>query len=282
MIFYIENEYLKLGVKDMGAELTSLVSKSTGREYIWYGKADIWYGQSPILFPVIGQLLDGKYRLDGREYSMPKHGIVRKKPFILTEKADSSLTFLQTADDESMSMYPYRFRLYVTFELKNRALTVTHRVENDNDRVMFFSIGAHPGWNCKLGDKLRFPHKQTISTERIDSDSILIDRRFPLLDNEDAITITKEIFEPDALILSGYTDREITLDGGDFSVRFDYGDAPVLGIWAKPGAPYVCIEPWFGINDSRDKKADISEKRGILSLPARDSYLFTWSAEVSE
>ena len=26
--------------------------------------------------------------------------------------------------------------------------------------------------------------------------------------------------------------------------------SPHLGIWAKPGAPFVCIEPWFSYNDA--------------------------------
>jgi len=95
MIYYAENESFILGVKEMGAELTSLKSKKTGYEFIWSGDVNVWYGQSPILFPIIGRLLDDKYRLNGKEYTMPKHGIVRKKPFKLVEKTDDSLTFSQ-------------------------------------------------------------------------------------------------------------------------------------------------------------------------------------------
>ena len=103
MIYTAENEFFTLGVKEMGAELTSLKSKKTGTEYIWEGNPDIWYGQSPILFPVIGRLLDDKYRLNGKEYSMEKHGIVRKKPFKLVEKTNDSLTFLQSDDEKSFN-----------------------------------------------------------------------------------------------------------------------------------------------------------------------------------
>ena len=284
MIYTAENEFFTLGVKEMGAELTSLKSKKTGIEYIWEGNTDIWYGQSPILFPVIGRLLDDKYRLNGKEYSMEKHGIVRKKPFKLVEQTEDSLTFVQTDDEASLEIYPYHFELFVTFKLNGNSLEVSHKVVNKNDCVMYYSFGAHPGFNCKIGDYLEFDTPQvSVLNEQIDEESLLLDNQVELLKNEKRITIEKNTFDNDALILSGYTDKVISLKSDDHNrvVRFNF-DSPVLGIWAKPNAPYVCIEPWWGINDNHDKKADLSEKRGILSLEANSSETFTWSAEITE
>ncbi|MBE6747700.1 MAG: aldose 1-epimerase family protein [Ruminococcaceae bacterium] len=284
MIYTAENEFFTLGVKEMGAELTSLKSKKTGIEYIWEGNTDIWYGQSPILFPVIGRLLDDKYRLNGKEYSMEKHGIVRKKPFKLVEQTKDSLTFVQSDDESSLKIYPYHFDLYVTFKLNDNGLEVLHKVVNKNDCVMYYSFGAHPGFNCKIGDYLEFDNPQvSVLNEQIDEESLLIDSQVELLKNEKRITIEKNTFDNDALILSGYTDKVISLKSDNHSrvIRFNF-DSPVLGIWAKPNAPYVCIEPWWGINDNHDKKADLSEKRGILSLEANSSETFTWSAEITE
>ena len=284
MIYTAENEFFTLGVKEMGAELTSLKSKKTGIEYIWEGNTDIWYGQSPILFPVIGRLLDDKYRLNGKEYSMEKHGIVRKKPFKLVEQTEDSLTFVQSDDEASLEIYPYHFELFVTFKLNGNSLEVSHKVVNKNDCVMYYSFGAHPGFNCKIGDYLEFDTPQvSVLNEQIDEESLLLDNQVELLKNEKRITIEKNTFDNDALILSGYTDKVISLKSDDHNrvVRFNF-DSPVLGIWAKPNAPYVCIEPWWGINDNHDKKADLSEKRGILSLKANSSETFTWSAEITE
>ena len=284
MIYTAENKFFTLGVKEMGAELTSLKSKKTGIEYIWEGNTDIWYGQSPILFPVIGRLLDDKYRLNGKEYSMEKHGIVRKKPFKLVEQTEDSLTFVQTDDEASLEIYPYHFELFVTFKLNGNSLEVSHKVVNKNDCVMYYSFGAHPGFNCKIGDYLEFDTPQvSVLNEQIDEESLLLDNQVELLKNEKRITIEKNTFDNDALILSGYTDKVISLKSDDHNrvVRFNF-DSPVLGIWAKPNAPYVCIEPWWGINDNHDKKADLSEKRGILSLKANSSETFTWSAEITE
>ena len=284
MIYTAENEFFTLGVKEMGAELTSLKSKKTGIEYIWEGNPDIWYGQSPILFPVIGRLLDDKYRLDGKEYPMQKHGIVRKKPFKLVEQTNDSLTFLQSDDEESLKIYPYHFDLYVTFKLNGNALEVSHKVVNKNDCVMYYSFGAHPGFNCKIGDYLEFDNNQAcVLNEQIDEESYLMDNQVELLKNEKRITIEKNTFDHDALILSGYTDKVISLKSDDHNrvVRFNF-DSPVLGIWAKPNAPYVCIEPWWGINDNHVKRADLSEKRGIMSLNPQETRSFAWSAEITE
>lgn len=284
MIYTIENDFFSLGVKEMGAELTSLKSKKTGIEYIWQGITEIWYGQSPILFPIIGRLLNDKYRLNGKEYTMEKHGIVRKKPFKLVEQTENTLTFLQSDDESSLEIYPYHFDLIVTFRLNNNGLEVSHKVVNKNNCVMYYSFGAHPGFNCKIGDYLEFDNQQvSVMNEQIDDESLLLDNQIELLKNEKRITLEKDTFDHDALILSGYTDKVISLksDEHDRVVRFNF-DSPVLGIWAKPNAPYVCIEPWWGINDNHDKKADLSEKRGIMSLNAQEERTFSWSAEITE
>ena len=283
MIYYAENDKFSLGVKEMGAELTSLKSKETGFEFIWDGNTDIWYGQSPILFPVIGRLLDDKYRLNGKEYTMPKHGIVRKKPFTLIENGADFLTFSQTSDEESLQMYPYEFDLQVKFQLTQTGLEVTHTVINKSNDIMYYSFGAHPAFNCEIGDFLEFENDETLLTERIDHDSILIEEKFPVDITDKKLYLTKNLFCDDALILSGYTSKNVTLKSNNHNrtVKFNF-DSPLLGIWAKPNAPYVCIEPWWGVNDNYDKKDDLSQKRGIMSLNANESKAFVWSVEINQ
>lgn len=280
----IENDFLSAGVKYYGSELTSVKSKKTGMEFIWCGDTSIWYGQSPILFPIVGRLLDDKYMLNGKEYSMPKHGLYRKRNSTLVSNDGSSVTFMQTDDDETFKKYPFHFDIYVKFQLEGKSLKVTHTVVNKNDGVMYFSIGAHPAFNCHIGDKLIFEKKETLSTEKIDSDSIRLNEKFPLLKNSNEIEITKDIFKEDALILSGIKSKYVTLNVPEdrYSVKFDFNSSPYLGIWAKPGAPYVCIEPWWGVNDSRDKTDDFSKKDEILSLDSGKKFEMSWQAYFDE
>lgn len=282
-IFNAENDNFTLKVKEMGAELNSLKSKKTGIEYIWCGDDSIWYGQSPILFPIIGRLLDDKYTLNGKEYTMAKHGIVRKKPFTLKESTEDSLTFVQTEDEESLKSYPYEFDLKVTFKLTEKGLKVSHTVTNNSNELMYYSFGAHPAFNCEIGDYLEFSEDSTLVTERIDHESILIDEKFPVEMENGKIQLTETLFDNDALILSDFNSKNVKIKSNKHNrvISFNF-DSPFLGIWAKPNAPYVCIEPWWGVNDDYHKKSDFSQKRGIMSLEPNKSKTFSWEVTICE
>ncbi len=285
MIHYIENSYLKVGVKEFGGELTSIISKESGYEFLWQGNPDIWSGQSPVLFPVIGRLIDDGYTLDGKAYQMPKHGFARKLPWRLLSESDCEMSFILSENEETLPVYPYRFDLIITFSLEDKKLTVKHEVINKNDAEMYFSLGAHPAFSCEIGDVLVFDENETLERIKIDLErSLRIAGTTPLLDNEKEITVTKDVFKEDALIFEGAVSDNITLRSKSTgrSVKFNLGKAPYLGIWAKPGAPYVCIEPWYGVNDSTERKADFSEKDGIQRLASKEKFTFTWSAEFSE
>lgn len=284
MIYYIENEYLKAGIKTFGAELTSLKSKETGKEYIWQGDPAIWGGQSPVLFPIIGRVLDDKYYLEGKEYTMPKHGLFRKRETELEKKCDDKITFVQKSDEETMKIFPYNFEVRVTFELIGKSIKVTHTVTNKNEKVMYFSLGAHPAFNCEIGDHLVFEKNENLDTTEIDSECLRTGKMIPVLRENNKITITKDIFNNDALIFSGMKSGYVTLlsDNRPEKVKFDYSDCPYLGIWAKPGAPYVCLEPWWGVNDSHERKDDFSGKDAIQSAGAGETFSCYWQAEIFE
>ena len=282
MFYTIENDYLTVQINDAGAELHSIVNKENGVEYLWQGNPDIWYGQSPVLFPFIGRLLDDKYRYNGKEYTMQKHGFARKRTFESVSCAGSEAVFVLRSDDTTRPSYPFEFELYVKFTLKGKTLQATHTVVNKTDGEMYFSLGGHPGFNCAIGDYLEFDQPETLDTETIDADSIRIAEKTPVLRGEKRITITEDIFNNDALILSGIRSKAVTLrsDKHDRAVRFTFGDVPFLGIWAKPGAPYVCIEPWCGVNDDRNVRTDVSEKEGIVRLPKGGVFDLVYTAEI--
>lgn len=285
MTHFIENDFLKVGIKEFGCELTSIISKESGFEFLWQGDASVWAGQSPILFPIIGRLIDDKYTLDGTEYEMPKHGFGRKLPWKLHVKADDCISFVLSENTETLKCYPYAFDLIVTFSLNGKKLTVHHEVCNKNDGVMYFSLGAHPAFNCEIGDKLVFDENETLDTIKIDLEkSLRLPETTPFLRGEKEITVTRDVFNEDALIFEGAVSEHITLVSQSSSrrVKFNLGKAPFLGIWAKPGAPYVCIEPWYGVNDSQIKKPDFSQKDGIQKLEKDEKFDFIWSAEFAE
>lgn len=281
MFYKIENELYTAQINDMGAELHSLRSKADGVEYVWYGKPEIWYGQAPVLFPVVGQVINDRYLYQGKEYAMPKHGLARKLPFKVKSAEACEISFSLESDAATKEKYPFDFELIITYKLDGALLRATHTVINKTKGEMWFSLGAHPGFNCEIGDTIELEKPETIDMEQIDGENLVIDKKFPLLDNSNTIEITEELFKKDALILSGMKSEKLKIVSKRLGreLEFVFGKAPFLGIWAKPAAPYVCIEPWYGINDSHKPYADLSEKRGIQHLNENESFEFTWTAQ---
>ena len=285
MVHYIENDKLIVGVKEFGCEISIIKSKTTNYEFMWQGNPDIWGGQAPILFPIVGRLIDDKYTLDGKEYEMPKHGFARKMPWEFIGANDNSMSFRLSDTAETREIYPFEFDLVVTYRLEGTTLKVSHDIKNNGDKTMYFSIGAHPAFSCTIGDVLSFDNNETLYTEKIDLvKSLRLPDKTLVLDNEKDIVVTKDVFNEDALILSDIKSDNITLNlsEGNKKIIFNLGAAPYLGIWAKPGAPYVCIEPWYGVNDSQEKKDDFSQKDAINSVESGKVFNFTWKAEFSE
>ena len=280
----MQNTDLKIEVEDFGAVLSSIKSQKTGHEFLWQGNPAIWNGQSPILFPIIGKLLNDRCVIGGKTYEIIRHGLARHRAFQCVEQTDDKLVFLQKENEDTLLHYPYRYELYITFSLDGNRLTVTHTVKNTNDCTMYFSLGAHPAFNCAVGDKLVFEKPETLYSERIDHDSVITGEKDLILESSDTLTITKHLFDKDALIFEGVQSKSVTLNCEESrtKVHFTFGDVPFLAIWAKPNAPFVCIEPWHGINDSYEKVEDFSKKRGIETLPAGESFSFSWSADFSE
>ena len=285
MLHYIENEFLRIGVSERGAELQSLYSKESDFEYLWQGDKAVWSGRSPILFPIVGRLKNDRYFLDGEEYFLQKHGFAREMNWEFVPSEDNTLTFRLTQTEETLKKYPFNFSLSVTYSLNEKTLSVSHTVLNTDEKMLCFSLGAHPGFNCAIGDVLEFECDEYAHTEKIDLETALrLPQKQLVLDNQREITITRDIFNEDALILSSLKSSFVTLKSPshDRTVKVTFGGAPYLGIWAKPGAPYVCIEPWYGVNDGQEEVSDFIHKDEIQLLTSGDSFNFTWTATVSE
>lgn len=82
----ISNQLLRCKVSEQGAELKNLASTTNHEEYIWQANPAIWAGSAPLLFPVVGRLNGGKYRYQGKDYSLPKHVFAREQCFNLYRK----------------------------------------------------------------------------------------------------------------------------------------------------------------------------------------------------
>ncbi|WP_144605146.1 aldose 1-epimerase family protein [Algoriphagus algorifonticola] len=290
MIHQIENSELAVKVNTKGIELSSIHSKSTGIEHIWQGDPSFWNGQAPILFPIIGALKDGKTEYDRKFYKIPKHGIVRNsiKP-VLLDKTNESLTFSMRWDEETLLSYPFKFELKVIFSLKGRTLEVLHEVTNHGPETMYFSLGGHPAFNCPIhkGEVyedyfIKFEEKETDSTWPVLENGLIGKEPLPMLKATNKLQLHANLFDKDALILKNLKSREVSLvsekNGPVLSMSFQ--DFDYLGIWAKPKAPYVCIEPWLGIADSIDSDGKLTHKEGMIQLGPQNKSTKKYSVSI--
>lgn len=275
MIHTIENELFTASISDMGAELQSLKRKSDGDEYIWQGEPAVWSGHSPLLFPVVGRLRGDCFLYGGKKYDLGKHGFARKTQFTAEQVSPSRLIMVLRSGAHKES-YPFDFTLEVEFALTGSELKVTHRVTNVGGETMYFSLGAHPGFACDMGDYIEFPEDESAWAYKLDDETKLstVDKAEQGV-KEHKLIVTEDVFAHDALIFEGLRSDCVTLYcGGKPRVTVDYGSAPCLGVWAKPGAKYVCIEPWYGIDDSPAATGVLSGKKQIVKLAAGDCFRF--------
>jgi len=276
MTFTLSNSQLELSVLKTGLEICSVISQKTGTEYIWQADPEIWGSHAPVLFPIIGALKNGQYRFRGKMYSLPKHGLVRHSDKArLTQHNADSLSFSLTWDEESLERYPFKFEFITRYLLSGSALFIEHTVINHGNGPMYFSLGGHPAFNCPLYENesysdyyLEFDQQETDFTWLLNSDGLVSNERRPILNKSNILPLHDNLFDDDALIFKNLKSRRAALvsktSGRILSLEYD--DFPYLGIWAKPGAPFICIEPWQGIADSADSTQDLTQKKGIMSL----------------
>jgi galactose mutarotase-like enzyme len=288
----IESSELLVEVNSFGMEISSIRSSHTNQEYLWQGDPAFWTGQAPVLFPIIGRLKNGQMTYKGKSYDIPKHGFVRNisNPKVI----DFGKDFLKmevTCDADSLKIYPFKFKLEMSFILKGKTLHVSHSISNEGEETMLYSVGGHPAFNCPLyADEvysdyfLEFEKEETDSTWMIDPNGLIDKDQKLVLDHTKKLPLHAQLFDQDALVFKNLRSRRVSLvsqnRGPVLAVEFE--DFNYLGIWAKPNAPFVCIEPWLGIADSVNHNQKFEEKEGILTLPAGKSTQKIYSITILE
>ncbi|WCM25004.1 aldose 1-epimerase family protein [Sphingomonas sp. QA11] len=274
----ISSAYLTAEISTLGAELQSLVD-GCGNPLQWNGDPTIWRGRAPILFPVIGLLENGQYRLNGNNYAMPKHGFARHALFELAAHDDTSATFRLRATAETRAIYPFQFQLDIAFTLVDATLTVSATIANHGTEPMPASFGFHPAlrWPLPYGEprdehRLLFTDEEPAPIRRIDSDGFLLPTLEPTPVVGNVLTLRDDLFVADALIFDALNSRTVVYGASTGpQIKLSFADFPTLGVWTKPGAGFLCIEPWHGFSDPVGFAGDIRDKPGIFEVAPSDT-----------
>jgi len=282
LIDTIQNNNLKVVVKSMGAELLSIKLKKDNTEYLWQGDTITWGDHAILQFPIIGNVANNQYSLDGVVYNIMSHGFARISNFRISAKGINFIEYQLESNDETRKIYPYNFIFTVKYLLEKQSLQVIFRVKNTGTDAMHFTLGYHPGFNCPLLPEkesftdyyLEFQKKETLQRTFLEN-NLLTDKKEIVINNTNILGVTKELFSDDALVFEQIKSRCVSLKSkiSDKSVTMKIADAPYLGIWspAKNGN-FVCLEPWYGLADFKDKIVDFKNKAGMKKLLPNDSF----------
>jgi len=292
MIYSLENSTIKITASTHGAELHSITGKKEGTEYLWNGDPKYWKYHSPILFPIIGKLVGSKYRIDENSYEMQPHGLGRISDFKFISQTNDSITFELKFSEDTMKSYPYKFSLLINYTIEENVVKVTYNVINLDNKDISFSIGAHPAFMCpikqneKLEDSyLEFNKKETSSIMEITKDTYISRNRKAFLKDSDILPLSKDVFKEGVLVFDDLKSDRITIKSKKHkkSLSVEFNGFPYMGIWApEGGAPFLCIEPWFGHADYEDFTGEFKEKEGSILLSIGEEFKYSYKISIIE
>lgn len=285
----LKNDRLTVTVSDRGAELRSLLG-ADGTEYLWQGDARYWAGRSPVLFPITGRVIGGKYTWEGRTYSMDLHGFSRNRIFRTVRSEEDSLLFMSEDDDATYASYPRRFSFSVGYTLNGNVLKVTYTVINEDEKEMLFGLGGHPGFNVPLVPDKTFEDSRLRFREPCTPKRVLLENAFCTgelaaypLDGSGSIQLDTELFRNDGIFLTDHTPAIVLETPGEgHSVTVSAEDMPYVGFW-KPydkDAHFICIEPWWSLPSGIGEKTVFEEQKALIRLAPGHVFRRSWSITV--
>lgn len=290
MIYKLENEKIKVTASTYGGELNSITEKLDNTEYLWNGDPAGWEYHAPVLFPVVGAVVDNKYRIDGTVYHIPKHGFARTLEFELVDQGPCYIVFRLNHSKHTLEVYPYRFTLQIKYTLDKGSVRVEYKVINKDNKDIYFSIGAHPAFVCPRKDNetiddyyFEFDSTENARVMMLNAQGCLLRQKRAFLENACKINLTKETFAKDALIFEHLRSNRITLKSlkSEKIVTVEFGEFSFLGLWAPVnGAKFICIEPWNGHADYEDFTGEFRDKEDHYRLERGEELILGYTISI--
>ena len=281
MIYNLKNNHLSVKINSFGAELCSVIGNETHIEYIWQADPQVWARHAPNLFPIVGKLKNGTYTYKNKSYQLPQHGFARDNKFECIAITDTKLVFELTSSEKLVAVYPFHFKLHITYTLIENAVNVCYSVLNDYETKLLFSVGAHPAFNCPLTSnetfedyELVFPNKQSLTMNTL-NDGLISEQTKTIELKNNSLPVTKQLFDNDALVFTNHQIDEVQLISKKtkHGVCLKSANWPYFGIWTKKQtSQFICLEPWYGIADFENTSEDFTSKTGIIQLESKQQF----------
>lgn len=288
----LKNDILTVKVKEHGAELCSIVKD--GNEYLWQADPAFWGRHSPVLFPIVGSVWNGKYRVGDKGFALGQHGFARDMDFKPVSGSDTHVRYRLESSDDTAAKYPWQFVLEIEYRLYDNKVDVIWEVSNPSGEDMFFQIGAHPAFNYPDYDSetqergyLSFDVNDNLQCIRIkEKGCVDADVTYPLeIPQDGLLPLARDTFDAiDTLMLQDGQIGRVTLYRNDASPWLSLSfDAPVVGIWSPPGknAPFICLEPWYGRCDRAGYEGDFRDKDWMNRLAPGERFSSVYTIEIA-
>jgi galactose mutarotase-like enzyme len=199
-------------------------------------------GGIPLLFPSPGRLGGDRFERAGRSGSMKQHGFARDVAWrceALSTADAATATLAIESTDATRAMYPWDFRLAITFALRAARLRLDVSVENPGREPLPFAFGIHPYFLVHDKAGAAIATKATRAFDNV-TKKVVPFHGFDLTAGEVDLH----------LLDHGSTDGALTWgDGARLAIRA----SPELGrwvVWTLPGRDFVCLEPWTAPADA--------------------------------
>jgi galactose mutarotase-like enzyme len=282
----ISSPQLRAEISADGAELIRLQDEH-GRDWLWDGDPAFWTGRSPLLFPIVGRVRDDRIRINDSEYELPRHGFARTSRFDVAEENSSRCCLRLRSSEATLQCYPFPFQLDVTYAVEGAALSITAAVTNTGSTGMPVSFGFHPAFRWPLpydapreSHEIRFEQDEPAPIRR-PVEGLISRQADPSPVQNRTLALNDDLFKADALVFDQLGSRSVEYGAhNSASLRVDFPDMPHLGIWTKPGAGFICIEPWQGYADPQDFTGDFSSKPGLVSIQPGETRRFAITVTV--
>ncbi|MCP8941022.1 aldose 1-epimerase family protein [Alsobacter sp. SYSU M60028] len=276
----LKSAELGVDISLFGAELRSLRT-APNMEWLWQGDPASWPRQAPVLFPVIGRCAGGGVRHRGRFYPIPLHGYAPESTFDIVAVADGACTLRLDPSEATRRVWPFELRLEVAFALDGPTLRQTASVTNLGGETAAAAFGFHPGFAwptpsapgaAQTDSIVLFEREETAPIRRL-RDGLLGPEPFPNEIEGRTLRLSPELFTRDAMFFDRPASRSVWFGTpGAPGVEVEFPDCPQLGLWMRPGARFLCIEPWQGHDHPLGFDGDVLESPGMVRLEPGESF----------
>ena len=247
-------------------------------------------GRAARNFPIVCSVNDDTYTVDGQDYHLPRHGFARDTEFRLIAQGEHKVAYALHETEETLKVYPYRFNLAVSYRLSGNKIHVVWHVENTDTRDIHFQIGGHPAFlapGCREDEELRgviaLDNKQPLKGLKSYGDGSYEMTEIALDIKDGLIQFCDAFFSDDSVKIHDSQTYQACLLNPDGSpaVTVDY-KCPVIAFWSPCGkkAPFVCIEPWYGLGDPRGWKGEFKDKPYMNHLQPGASFMSEYTITI--